>query len=465
MAISRVFLTPLIVACALFMENMDATVIATSLPAMALDMGESPIALKLAMTSYLVSLAVFIPISGWMADRFGARTVFRTAIGVFMLGSILCGMSHTLAEFVAARFFQGIGGAMMVPVGRLVILRTVSKADLVKALSYLTIPALLGPVIGPPLGGFITTYFHWRWIFFINIPISIVGIYLANRYIQNVREEQTVPLDWIGFILSAVGCSCLMFGLASAGRHLVNSDVSFICMAIGATSLAAYVWHAFHCEHPLLNLRLLSIPTLRMNIYGGSLFRIGIGALPFLLPLLFQLGFGLSPFQSGLLTCASSIGAMFVKTITTFVLKRFGFRTVLIYNTLFGAASMAAFGALTADTPHIIVGALLLLGGCIRSMQFTSINAIAYADIKPQQMSQATSLTSVAQQLAIGMGVTVGGYSLQLSNQIQGHATIVSADFWPTFLTIAIIAVTALPFALKLKADAGDEMSGRRTIS
>ena len=463
MAISRVFLTPLIVACALFMENMDATVIATSLPAMALDMGESPIALKLAMTSYLVSLAVFIPISGWMADRFGARTVFRTAIGVFMFGSILCGMSHTLAEFVAARFFQGIGGAMMVPVGRLVILRTVSKADLVKALSYLTIPALLGPVIGPPLGGFITTYFHWRWIFFINIPISIVGIYLANRYIQNLREEQTAPLDWIGFLLSAIGCSCLMFGLASAGRHLVDSDISLVCIAIGVTSLLAYVWHAFHCEHPLLNLRLLSIPTLRMNIYGGSLFRIGIGALPFLLPLLFQLGFGMSPFQSGLLTCVSSMGAMFVKTITSVVLKRYGFRTVLIYNTLLGAASMAAFGALAADTPHVLVGALLLIGGCVRSMQFTSLNAIAYADISPHQMSQATSLTSVAQQLAIGMGVTVGGFVLQISNHVQGHATIVSADFWPTFLVIGIIAMGALPFALKLRPDAGEEMTGRRS--
>jgi len=440
---------------------MDATVIATSLPAMAIDMGESPIALKLAMTSYLVSLAVFIPISGWMADRFGARTVFRTAIGVFMLGSILCGISHTLAEFVAARFFQGMGGAMMVPVGRLVILRTVSKADLVKALSYLTIPALMGPVIGPPLGGFITTYFHWRWIFFINIPISILGIYLANRYIQNLREERSVPLDWIGFVLSAVGCSCLMFGLASAGRHLVNSDVSLICLAIGATALLGYVWHAFHCEHPLLNLRLLSIPTLRMNIFGGSLFRIGVGALPFLLPLLFQLGFGMSPFQSGLLTCASSIGALFVKTITSVVLKRFGFRSVLIYNTMFGAASMAAFGALTADSPHAIVFALLLLGGCIRSMQFTSLNAIAYADIDKQHMSQATSLTSVAQQLAIGMGVTVGGFVLQVSNHVHGNATIVSADFWPAFLTIGIIAMSSLPFALKLRSDAGEEMTGR----
>ncbi len=462
MAISRVFLTPLIVACALFMENMDATVIATSLPAMAADMGESPIALKLAMTSYLVSLAIFIPISGWMADRFGARTIFRTAIGVFMFGSILCGLCYTLDQFVAARFIQGVGGAMMVPVGRLVILRTVSKVDLVKALSYLTIPALVGPVIGPPLGGFITTYFHWRWIFFINIPISILGIYLANRFIENLREEEVAPLDWIGFVLSAVGCSGLMFGLASAGRHLVNNDISAICVVVGVLSLSAYVWHAFRTPHPLLNLRLLSIPTLRMNVFGGSLFRIGVGALPFLLPLLFQLGFGLSPFQSGMLTCASAAGAMFVKTITNTVLKRYGFRNVLVYNTLLGAASMAAFGLLTADSPHAMVMALLLIGGCLRSMQFTSLNAIAYADIEQPQMSQATSLTSVAQQLAIGLGVTIGGFALQLSMQLQGHKNLVTADFWPAFLLIAIIASSSLPFALKLRADAGSEMTGRR---
>ncbi|WP_038491517.1 MFS transporter [Collimonas arenae] len=462
MAISRVFLTPLIVACALFMENMDSTVIATSLPMMAHDMGESPIALKLAMTSYLVSLAVFIPISGWMADRFGARTVFRSAIGVFMLGSILCGMSNTLAEFVAARFLQGIGGAMMVPVGRLVILRTTSKAELVRALSYLTIPALLGPVIGPPLGGFITTYFHWRWIFFINVPISILGIYLATRYIENLRSDDTVPLDFVGFLLSAVGCSTLMFGLASAGRHLVAGDVSLVCVIAGSVSLLAYVWHAFRTPYPLINLRLLKIPTLRMNVYGGSLFRIGVGALPFLLPLLFQLGFGLTPFQSGLLTCASAAGAIFVKTMTTKVLRRFGFRSVLVYNTLLGALSMAAFGVLKADTSHIVIILMLLLGGCVRSMQFTSLNAIAYAEIDQQQMSQATSLTSVAQQLAIGLGVTVGGYALQMSNQLQGHATIVSADFWPAFLLIALIAMASLPFALKLQPDAGAEMSGRR---
>jgi hypothetical protein len=227
-------------------------------------------------------------------------------------------------------------------------------------------------------------------------------------------------------------------------------------------SLLAYTWHAFRTPHPLINLRLLQIPTLRMNVFGGSLFRIGVGALPFLLPLLFQLGFGLTPFQSGLLTCASAAGAIFVKTMTTTVLKKFGFRSVLVYNTLLGALSMAAFGVLKADSPHIFIILMLLLGGCVRSMQFTSLNAIAYAEIDQRQMSQATSLTSVAQQLAIGLGVTVGGFALQVSNQVQGHATIVSADFWPAFLLIALVALASLPFALKLQPDAGAELSGRR---
>lgn len=331
-----------------------------------------------------------------------------------------------------------------------------------RALSYLTIPALLGPVIGPPLGGFITTYFHWRWIFFINIPISIVGIYLASRYIENLRSDDAVPLDLIGFLLSAIGCSTLMFGLSSVGRHLVAGNVSLICVVVGTVSVLGYVWHAYRCPHPLINLRLLQIPTLRMNVFGGSLFRIGVGALPFLLPLLFQLGFGLTPFQSGLLTCASAAGAIFVKTVTTVVLKRFGFRNVLIYNTALGALSMAAFGALQIDTPHVVVILMLLLGGCVRSMQFTSLNAIAYAEIDQRQISQATSLTSVAQQLAIGLGVAVGGFALQASNQIQGHATLVSADFWPAFFLIGLIALASLPFALKLRPDAGAELSGRR---
>ncbi len=452
---------PLIVACALFMENMDSTVIATSLPALAIDLHENPIALKLALTSYIVSLAVFIPISGWMSDRFGSLTVFRTAIGVFMLGSIFCGMSNSLGGFVVARFFQGMGGAMMVPVGRLVILRSVSRAELVKSLSYLTIPALIGPVIGPPLGGFITTYFHWRWIFFINIPISILGIWLATKYIGNFKDEDVPPLDFKGFLYTAVGCSLLMLGLATAGRHLVSDKVAASCVAFGSLALVGYTFHARRLAHPLIDFRLLRTQTFRMSVFGGAFFRIGVGAIPFLLPLMLQLGFGLNPFQSGLLTCASAIGALTMKTLTTKILRRAGFRNVLIFNAGLGALSVAALGFFTASTPHLLLMAIVLIGGCVRSLQFTSLNAIAYADIGKAQLSQATSIASVAQQLAIGMGVTVGGLALQASNTAQGHAAIVAADFWPAFLCIAVISAFSIPFAIRLPKDAGAELSGR----
>ena len=462
MAIPRVILIPLIVACALFMEQIDSTVIATSLPVLAVDMGVDPIALKLALTAYLVSLAVFIPISGWVADRFGARTVFRSAIGVFMLGSILCGISHTLPEFVAARFFQGIGGAMMVPVGRLVILRSVEKSDLVRALSYLSMPAMLGPVIGPPLGGFITTYFHWRWIFFINIPISILGIYLATRFIENMHGEKSNPLDWVGFLLSATGCSLLMLGLATAGRHLISADASWACMGIGTLALLAYVWHFRRTAYPLVDLRLLRISTLRISVVGGSLFRIGIGALPFLLPLMMQLGFGLSAFHSGLLTCASAVGVIFIKTIVIRILKRFGFRRIMIYNAILGAISVGVLGLFTATTPYAVMVIVLLVGGCVRSIQFTSVNALAYADIASKDMSQATSIASVAQQLSVGLGVTVAGLALQTSMDWQGHSTLVTADFWPAFLAVAVVSGSSVLFNLRLSPDAGAELARRR---
>lgn len=422
MSLPRTLIIPLIVACALFMEQMDSTVISTSLPVLAVDMGIDPISLKLALTSYLVSLAVFIPISGWMADRFGALTIFRAAICVFMLGSILCGVSQTLPEFVATRFFQGVGGAMMVPVGRLVILRSVDKANIVKALSYLTMPAMLGPVLGPPLGGFITTYFHWRWIFFINIPMSILGLYLATRFIANTREPQTAPLDWVGFILSALGCSLVMMGLATAGRHLVSGDISLACIVLGSMSLAIYVWHARRVAHPLIDLSLLRIQTLQAGVFGGSLFRFGIGAIPFLLPLMLQLGFGFNAFHSGLLTCASAAGAMFMKTIAAKVFKRYGFRRVMIINGTCGVLSLAAIGSFTQSTPYIVMLLVLLIGGCFRSLQFTSLNTISYADVDNHRLSQATSIASVAQQLSVGMGVVLGGYALRTSQHWQGQA-------------------------------------------
>ncbi|WP_432239435.1 MFS transporter [Herbaspirillum robiniae] len=461
MSIPRTFVIPLIVACALFMEQMDSTVISTSLPALALDMQVDPISLKLALTSYLVSLAVFIPISGWMADRFGSLTIFRSAICVFMLGSILCGISSTLPEFVAARFFQGIGGAMMVPVGRLVILRSVEKVNLVKALSYLTIPALFGPVLGPPLGGFITTYFHWRWIFFINIPISILGLYLATRFIPDLKAEQVSPLDWPGFVLSALGCSLLMMGLATAGRHLISGEISLACVAAGVVFLALYVWHARRAKAPLIDLTLLKIPTLQAGVYGGSLYRIGIGAIPFLLPLMLQLGFGYTPFHSGLLTCASAAGAMFMKTIASRFLQRYGFRKVLLVNGACGIVGLWAIALFSPTTPYVVMMLVLLVGGCFRSLQFTSLNAISYADVDKVRLSQATSMASVAQQLSIGMGVVLAGFALQASNEIQGHATLVAADFWPAFLVVGAVASCSLFMLRRLPPNAGAEMAGR----
>ncbi|WP_018605199.1 MFS transporter [Uliginosibacterium gangwonense] len=461
--IPKLVLIPMIVACALFMENMDSTVIATSLPTIARDLGENPIALKLALTSYLLSLAIFIPISGWMADRFGARTVFRTAIWVFMGGSMLCAFSNSLLGFVAARFVQGMGGAMMVPVGRLVVLRSATKEELVRALSYLTIPALVGPVIGPPLGGFISTYFHWRWIFFINIPISIIGIVMAGIHIENLKEAQTPPLDIPGFMLSAVSLSLLMMGLATFGRHLLPTPISVLCVVIGAILLAGYVFQARRTEHPLLNLDLFRIPSFNAGVTGGFFFRIGIGAIPFLLPLMLQLGFGLNSFESGMLTCASAIGAIFMKTIAAKILQRYGFRSVLVTNTVLVTASLAVIGLFTRTTPAMVIISILLLGGCFRSLQFTSLNALSYADIDKPVMSQATSMASVVQQLAAGMGITVGALALQGSNWFQGHAQIVAGDFPPAFLFVSLVSLSSLFWLNRLAKDAGAEISGHQS--
>lgn len=457
---SRVFLIPLIVACALFMENMDSTIITTSLPVIAQELHQNPLALNLALTSYLVSLAVFIPISGWVADRYGSRSVFAAAIVVFVAGSLLCAASSGLAAFVAARFLQGIGGAMMVPVGRLVLLRTVPKSDLIAALNYLTIPALLGPVMGPPLGGFITLNFSWRWVFLINLPIGMIGFLLVLRYIPNIRETEIHSLDLRGFLLSGIGLSVLVLGLSMLGRHLVAGEIPAACIIAGVLALGAYAWHARRTEHPLINLNLLKLATFNTGVVGGGLFRIGVGATPFLLPLMLQLGFGLNPFQSGLLTCASAMGAMFMKTLTVRILKRYGFRTVLTANAVLASCATAGYGLFDATTPHVAIIAVLLFSGCLRSLQFTGLNAITFADVSRQTMSQATSLSSMAQRLCQSLGVVIAAFVLQAASSLHGHAGIEASDFWPAFLAIGAISAGSLFFHLRLHADAGAEVSG-----
>lgn len=457
----RHVLIPLIVACALFMENMDSTVLATSLPAIAKDIGENPLALKLALTSYLVGLAIFIPISGWVADRYGSRTIFAAAIVVFLAGSLFCAVSSTLTYFVVARFIQGIGGAMMVPVGRLVLLKTVPKSGLVTALNYLTIPALLGPIIGPPLGGLITQYFNWRGIFLINVPISILGFFLVLRHIPNIREDEIPSLDMRGFALLGFGLSLVMLGLSALGGHLLPGPIIAVCIALGALCLMAYGRHAGRIADPVIDLSPLRFSTFRAGVVGGSLFRIGTGATPFLLPLMFQLGFGLDPFHSGLLTCTTAIGAMFMKTLTVVILKRYGFRQVMIVNALVSSASLGVYGLFTAETPHAVVIMFLILSGCLRSLQFTAVSAIGFADISKELMSQASSLQSMTQRLAQSLGVAVGAYALELSSHVQGHVTIVAADFWPAFLVVALISGCSVFYNVALPHDAGAELSGK----
>ncbi|MGA9137799.1 MAG: MFS transporter [Methylovirgula sp.] len=456
----RYVVTALIVACAIFMETLDGTVIATSLPAIAIDLHEDPISLKLALTSYLLSLAIFIPASGWAADKFGARTIFRGAILVFTFGSILCGLSSTLWEFVAARMIQGFGGAMMVPVGRLVLLRSVARSEVVGALSYIMIPALLGPLCGPLIGGFITTYFHWRWIFFVNVPIGVIGIILVSLHIKNVRGEEPWPLDVKGFILSGGGLASLIFGLTVAGRGVVGKGIVATLLIVGAILLVAYWLHARRTKFPILDLRLLAIPTFRVSIVGGTLFRIGIGALPFLLPLMLQVGFGMNPFQSGSVTFIAAAGAMLMKVTAVPILRFFGFRRVLIFDALLSCAFLAGYGLFTQTTPVVLMMSALLFGGFFRSLEFTAINAITYAELDSVAMSRATSFAAVAQQLSLSIGIAVGAFGIELSQAMRATAHLAVVDFQRAFFLVAIASASSVLLFRTLPSDAGADLAG-----
>lgn len=444
------------------MEMVDSTVISTSLPMIARDLGQDPLVLKLGLTAYLLSLAVFIPVSGWIADRYGARRVFRTAIGIFMVSSMLCGVAQSFPFFVAARFLQGMGGAMMVPVGRIVILRSIPREEYVTAIGYLATPAMLGPVIGPPLGGLITTYLSWRWIFYVNVPISILGIFLAGRYMENFLEPEVPRLDVSGFLLSSAGLMIAMFGLSTVNDGLMPVSVSLACMAVGAVILFFYIRHARRDPAPLLDLRLLHIKTYGVGIYSGTLFRVGVGAMGFMMPMLLQIGFGLSPLQSGALTCAMGIGAVLMKALAKPVIGAFGFRRLLVWNAIFSALWVASFGLFRPTTSHAILFPVLLISGFVHSLQFTALNAIPYADMPDADVSQATSLYAMIQQLSLGTGVVLGALVLQLSSLAQHHATIVASDFWPAFVFLAIVTATSAISCLGLSEDAGARMAGRR---
>ncbi len=456
-------LIPLIVASALFMENMDSTVIATSLPAMARDLGTDPIILKLAFTTYLLSLTIFIPVSGWCADRFGARNIFRLAIVVFTLASVACGLSGSLGWLVAARAVQGLGGAMMVPVGRIILLRSIPKSELVDAMAWLTIPALLGPLLGPPVGGFITTYFHWRWVFWMNVPFGIAALAFATLRMPVIGADPPPPLDIWGFVLSSLGLSLGVFGSTIVGRDLFPIWLPFALMLAGGLIIAAYVRHARLTRDPILDFRLLRHETYRAGVMGGSLFRIGVGAIPFLLPLMLQLGFGLSPFHSGMLTCAAALGSIAMKFGAARLIRSFGFRRLLVVNGVASCVIIALYGLLTPATSYALLLSLLLLGGFLRSLQFTAMNAISYSDISHAEMSRATSLYTVAQQLSLSMGVALAAFIIEAAQYVRGEANLTVPDFSVAFFVVAAVSTLSLLTFHGLGADAGASVSGRES--
>jgi EmrB/QacA subfamily drug resistance transporter len=459
--LSRQALMPFVVACAMFMQSLDSTVIATALPTIAHSLGETALRLNVAITCYLLSLAVFIPISGWTADRFGARRVFGSAVVVFTLGSIACGISTTLPQLVGARILQGMGGALMVPVGRLVLLRTVPKSDLVRAMSFVSVPALIGPVMGPPLGGFIVTYASWRWIFFINIPIGVLGIILVNLLVGDLKETGRRPLDRAGFMLTGIGLASLAFGFENVGRGALPTLAVIGMLALGAVCLTLYVRHARRVSHPIIDLALFKIPTYAQASIGGFLFRMGLGALPFLLPLMLQVGFGLSALHSGLLTFASAVGAMLMKTSAVKILRTFGFRIVLVADAVISAGFLFGYSMFRPDTPHFVIFVALLIGGFFRSLQMTSINTLGYADVPPHMLSRATSLSSMAQQLSQTAGVATAALLLHVVLTLRGGGALSAPDFYPVFVGIATISLLSVPFFLRMAPDAGAEVSGR----
>jgi EmrB/QacA subfamily drug resistance transporter len=452
----------LIVASAVIMQQIDATVITTALPQMALSLHSDPITLSVAVTAYLLSVAVFIPVSGWAADRFGGRIIFRAAIGVFTVGSVLCGLSNNAIELTGARVLQGLGGAMMVPVGRLVLFRSVERSQLVHTMAYLQVPAQLGPVLGPPIGGFITTYFSWRWIFLVNVPLGILGIVLVTLFFDNPKEDDPRPLDWIGFLLTGVSLSCILYGIEAVGRGFGATGQAVGLLAGGAVLGALALRHLWRTPHPLLNLSIFRIPTFRASICGGSLFRAGAGSLVFLLPLLLQVVFGMTAFASGVLTFASAAGSMSMKATARPILKRFGFRRVMIVNAFISTGCVAMCAFFTGATPAPLIFVLLLVGGFFLSLQFTSTQAIGYADVSNPLMSTATSIASMAQQLSRGFGVAIVATLLHLSLARRGATALSELDFQVAFTAAATLVLSCLIFCLPLATDAAAEVSGHR---
>jgi EmrB/QacA subfamily drug resistance transporter len=461
---SPLYVTALI-ASAFFMEMLDGTIIATALPQMAHSFHTSAVSLNIGMTAYLLTLAVFIPISGWVADRFGSRSVFAAAIATFTVASVLCGASHTLTQFTLMRILQGIGGAMMVPVGRLIVLRSTSKEKLTEAIAYITWPGLTALVVGPPLGGFITTYASWHWIFFLNLPIGIIALVLTLLWVENVRSGESHGFDWLTFLLAGFASAGAVYGMEKLGSEGVSWQLPGLVLALSLLSGAAAIIAAHrNPETSLIDLESMKLKTYSLSVYGASAFRIAVSVLPFLLPLMFQIAFGLNAFQSGLYLLALFAGDLTMKAFVIQALRRFGFRRLLIVNGIITAGSMALCALLSPGTAILLIILILFFHGASRSMQFTCMTTLAYTEIPHSRMSRANGFLSAVMQLSMGMGVAIGAITLRLVAHARGHSAAAPQlrDFHLAMLFMAVVALGPVFDSLGLPPDAGAATSGHR---
>ena len=458
-------LLPWLVAVGFFMESLDTTILNTAVPAIAKALEIPPLSMKAVLASYTLSLAVFIPISGWMANRFGTRRVFATAIGIFTLGSFLCGISRNIHWLVAFRILQGGGGAMMLPVGRITMVRTFAKSELINAMSFVAIPGLIGPMLGPIAGGAIIHYFHWSVIFFVNIPIGLIGLFLVHRHLPNYRESRNYALDIVGLALFGSGIALLSYVLEVFGETTLSGREMLGLLAISAVLLATYGLHTRRTTHPLLRLKLLATRTFRVAVSGNMFTRLGIGGIPFLLPLLYQVGLGFTPIQSGLLIMPQAFAAMSLKLAMPHILRKFGYRAVLIANTLMLGVMITLFGTIGMRTPVWVIVAMAFVYGFLTSLQYTSMNTLAYADINEHGTSAASTIASTVQQLAVSFGVATASLAVALfipESARANPADLIHGIHLALFALAALTVVSTIVF-VRLRAGDGDAVSRHRS--
>jgi len=448
----------LLVAGTFFMENLDATVITPAIPAMAKSFAVHPVDLNIGVSAYMLTLGVFIPISGWAAERFGTRRIFTLAIATFTLASLACGLAGSLPVFVITRIIQGIGGAMMVPVGRLAVLRETPKTELVRAIAVLTWPALVAPVLGPPVGGFIAQHGSWPWIFWLNVPLGMLAFLIALKLVPDEVDESSRGFDWPGFLLIGGGLFGLMYAAETISHGNSGVATALVALLVGAGLTSLGVRHLLHTPNPMVELSSLSSPTFAVTIWGGSVFRLGIAAIPFLIPLMLQIALGYSAFAAGAMLMAVFAGNLMMKPMTTAIMRRFGGRRILLVNGLINAAMIAACALITRTTPMAVIVAILFAGGMTRSLQFTVLNTIAFADIGDEHMADANTLFSTAVQLSMGLGIALGALSWRIGTAIPADHGNTLAPFHIAFEIVAFVSVLGLIDAFKLHAKAGDNV-------